>query len=336
MTTEPENKPSVVSTVSSWLHPREKSAEPKAANRRYALMFVGGLALSLVGLAAVGIGGGVVAIYKADWQGAVPNALAGALNLPALSVNGNWIGLTRYRSDLATLNRFLGKLQEKGQLQQLPPDAEIRKNVTDRLVREEVLVEEAARRQLSVSDADIEAEFEKLKSQPGQPDPTVEIADLYGWDLAQFKVRVISPYLLEQKLGELLASDENFTKESEEQAQAVYQRAAGGEDFAALAKEFSADPGSAEKGGELGWFKPGQMVKEFETAAFALEPGTISAPVKTQFGWHVIKTEEVKKDKKGVVTEAKASHILISAPAAAGYLDDLVAKAKVKKFLAGM
>ena len=67
----------------------------------------------------------------------------------------------------------------------------------------------------------------------------------------------------------------------------------GGADFAALAKAQSIDKGSAQRGGELPRFGPGKMVKEFETAAFALKrPGELSEPVKSQFGYHVIELLE--------------------------------------------
>ncbi len=80
---------------------------------------------------------------------------------------------------------------------------------------------------------------------------------------------------------------------AQEQAQAVYQRAVQqGADFAALAREFSQDEGSKPNGGDLGWFARGQMVPEFEQAAFALSPGGVSQPVRSQFGYHIIRLEE--------------------------------------------
>jgi peptidyl-prolyl cis-trans isomerase C len=72
-------------------------------------------------------------------------------------------------------------------------------------------------------------------------------------------------------------------------AQAVIKRLKGGEDFAKVAKEVSKDTGS--DGGDLGWFTKDKMVPEFAEAAFKLEPGTISEPVKSPFGWHVIEVE---------------------------------------------
>jgi hypothetical protein len=73
----------------------------------------------------------------------------------------------------------------------------------------------------------------------------------------------------------------------------VQQKLGAGEDFAALAVAYSDDPGSKTQGGDLGWFARGQgLVKEFEDAAFSLEPGKLSDPVKTQFGYHLIKVDE--------------------------------------------
>jgi peptidyl-prolyl cis-trans isomerase C len=79
--------------------------------------------------------------------------------------------------------------------------------------------------------------------------------------------------------------------ESEDAAKKAQARVTGGEDFAKVAKELSKDPGSAD-GGDLGFFTKERMVKEFADAAFALKPGEVSAPVKSQFGWHVIRLEE--------------------------------------------
>src|SRR5215469_9271863 len=75
-------------------------------------------------------------------------------------------------------------------------------------------------------------------------------------------------------------------------AEAARERLASGADFAALARELSDDPGSKDKGGDLGFFPRGQMVPAFDQAAFSLEPGKLSEPVRTDFGFHLLRVEE--------------------------------------------
>ncbi|MGI0036799.1 MAG: peptidylprolyl isomerase [Nitrososphaera sp.] len=77
--------------------------------------------------------------------------------------------------------------------------------------------------------------------------------------------------------------------QKQSEALAVIERLKKGESFANLAKELSIDKGSGKRGGDLGSFGRGMMVKPFEEAAFRLERGQLSEPIKTEFGYHVIK-----------------------------------------------
>lgn len=84
--------------------------------------------------------------------------------------------------------------------------------------------------------------------------------------------------------------------EDEAEAKELIAELKAGADFAALAAEHSKDPGSGSRGGSLGFFGPGQMVKPFEDAAFALEAGEMTEePVQSQFGWHIIKVDEKRE-----------------------------------------
>ncbi|MBW6514714.1 MAG: peptidylprolyl isomerase [Candidatus Syntrophosphaera sp.] len=100
-----------------------------------------------------------------------------------------------------------------------------------------------------------------------------------------------------------------------------------GEEFAVLALDFSEDPGSAEQGGSLGTFGPGQMVPEFDEVAFKLRPGEISEPFRTQFGWHIVRRDSLPFPDAGD-DKIAASHILFSVKTSERTRNDILDEAE--------
>ena len=131
--------------------------------------------------------------------------------------------------------------------------------------------------------------------------------------------------------GEQEVHARHILVESEDEAKAIAADLKKGADFAELAKKKSKDPGASD-GGDLGFFTKDQMVPEFSTVAFALEPGKISDPVKSQFGWHIIKVEE-KRSRKAPDFEQVKSQIetYVTRKAQADYVAKLRETAKVER-----
>lgn len=102
--------------------------------------------------------------------------------------------------------------------------------------------------------------------------------------------------IYDEQVGKIKPEEEvsarHILVESEEKAKEIKEKIKAGGDFVALAKEFTKDTGSKEDGGNLGYFGRGQMVPQFEEVVFKLNKGDVSDPVKTQFGWHLIKIED--------------------------------------------
>ena len=103
----------------------------------------------------------------------------------------------------------------------------------------------------------------------------------------------------------LQVGSERTEEQAEEQMSAIRGRLEAGEDFAALATELSDDPGSKTQGGDLGFFGRGQMIAEFEEAAFNAQPGEVVGPVKTNFGYHLIRVEERRDAGRTSFTDAQ-------------------------------
>ena len=134
-----------------------------------------------------------------------------------------------------------------------------------------------------------------------------------------------------QITGEQEVHARHILVESEDEAKAIKAELDKGADFAELAKKKSKDPGASD-GGDLGFFTKEQMVPEFSAVAFALEPGKISDPVKSQFGWHIIKVEEKRSRKAPDFDQVKAQiETYVTRKAQAEYVGKLREAAKIER-----
>ena len=148
----------------------------------------------------------------------------------------------------------------------------------------------------------VRAEFAVLNSDALAALEPVSEADMRSWYDGNVRAKFEERTAARKKAEDLLA-----------------QLRAAPDKFAELAKQYSQDPGSKDKGGDLGYFARGAMVKPFEDAVFNMKEGQISGIVESSFGFHIIKLTGIKPAKDGEPEQRRASHILVSAPAASDF-----------------
>ena len=127
-------------------------------------------------------------------------------------------------------------------------------------------------------------------------------------------------------------SDEKASKEAEDKIKAIIERLNKGEDFAKLAIELTEDPSGKQNGGDLDYFTKEQMVPEFSTIAFQLDKGQISGPIKTQFGWHVLKVEDKRNRQPPDFDKVKDQvQTIVMRKAQADFITKLRDEAKIER-----
>ncbi len=276
-----------------------------------------------------------ICFYKYEWENESVDRLIKIIPLPAAVVNWDSLPYYSYREDLKALVKFYEK-QENEQVEfEMPDLLEIKKNILDRMIKNKLAEQIAKKRyNISIGRQEIEQEFGKIIDESGSQDQVEKILEeIYGWSSEQFKEKVLKPFLLQQKLQEAVAKDLSLNSDNEKRAKEVLALVKKGEEkFEDLAKKYSEDQ-SSEMGGDLGYFGRGIMVKEFEEAAFRLNPGETSDLVQTKYGYHIIKVEEVLKDEAGQVSQVHARHILIKTKDLDEFLDEEIERAKIWRFV---
>ncbi|MGV2942060.1 peptidylprolyl isomerase [Mesobacillus sp. LC4] len=201
-------------------------------------------------------------------------------------------------------------------------------DILDSLITNKVIEMEATKEKVKVTGNEIDEELTKLQESYGGEEAFA--AALEQNQVSMDKIREdIEIYLLAEKMiGSSIDVTEEEMKtyfeenkesfdqkeqvkashilvEDEATAKKVKEELDNGKDFAELAKEYSTDSSNAANGGDLGYFGKGEMAEEFEKTAFALEAGAISEPVKTEFGYHIIKLVDKKAEKAAEFEEHK-------------------------------
>lgn len=247
------------------------------------------------------------------------------------TVNGTEI----HQSELALTEQEIG---------QIPPMSEAaKKDYLVQILTTMILVTEAAEAKKIDDSAEFKQKMELARRKLLMDDLLASVAKEAVTDAAMQKVydEAVTklPDEQETQVRHILfradADDEKAGKAAEDKAKAVIARLNKGEDFATLANELTEDPSGKSKGGDLGYLGEAQLkqlVPEFTKAALALDKGKTSAPVKTQFGWHVIKVEDKRTKPKPTFEQVKPQiQQFVANRAQAELIQKLRAEAKIEK-----
>lgn len=267
-----------------------------------------------------------------------PNALLEVIQgIPAFQVNGRFdpqIYRQRLRSGGQSVARFEQELTRDLLIQELPSAISASGFVTDDAVNDWLRIQQQSRdvafvnidsqpfrESVSVSDEQIQSYYADNTDQFMRPEQiTVEYVELDTREMSASmevaeddlreryeatKSRFMAPE--ERRAAHILIAetDQRDADEARALAQSLRDRIEAGEAFGALAEEFSDDPVSAGEGGDLGWIEPGVMDAPFEDALYALEQDTVSEPVETDFGWHLIRVDDVRPPRGQSFEEAR-------------------------------
>lgn len=309
--------------------PSKKADGSKPKRKPLSLIIAIALTVIVVLLATFG-----VLIYKFKQDSPLVYKVSQVVPYPVMRVNGQFVSYGRFLFDYNSIKQYYrsqtgsdGKpLIDFNTAEGKKKLLELRKQVQEQLKSDVVTEQLIKTNKITVTSKELDERVDAITKQAGGKDKVNEVLKkYYGWDLNDLKKK-LKFQIASEKLQTKLGSDGEANQQAKAKAEDVLKQVQGGGDFAELAKKYSQDS-SAAAGGDLGLFGKGQMVPEFENAAFALKVGETSGIVKTKYGYHIIKVTEKKDD------QIKASHILIKGVDVDQYIKDQTTKAKTATFV---
>lgn len=256
-----------------------------------------------------------IGIYRFRWAGKLAYSVSRVIPYPAIIVNSDIIPFNVYSDDYRALERYWAYQKNNlNVLLEIQDKITIRENLINKLIEEKIVERFAKSNGIKVEEKEKDTEWSKMNSSFSSSDEIDKfLTEAYGWSKEKFKERVLIPYLLREKVKNFLVQESKSDDVNlKQKANEIYLLAVeDGSDFSYLAKEYSEDTYSSENGGDLGYFERGTMDPFFEEAVFSMEIGEISEPVKSSFGYHIIKLEDLLYNDEDVPAQARARHILI-------------------------
>ncbi|TDL83430.1 foldase [Peribacillus frigoritolerans] len=202
------------------------------------------------------------------------------------------------------------------------------RQLVDYLITEKIIEQESDKQDITISNDAVEEEYQTVIASYGGEEAFIQQLETSGGTAQDVKKDLETNLKIEKLLEPEIKISEDEMKtyfdgnkesfaepeqvkashilvEDEAKAKEVKEKLDGGADFIELAKEYSTDTSNSENGGDLGYFAKGEMVAEFEEVAFAMKEGEISEPVKTEFGYHIIKFADKKAAADAVFEDKK-------------------------------
>ena len=277
-------------------------------------------------------------VYRFNSANKIPNAIYNQVFYPAVIIDGtNFISIGEVNQNLLSIRKFYesqnfsslglrfdfttedGKKRLKIREKEL-----INKMIEDRAI--EILAKE---RNIKVSQKTVEDNVERKMDEFGNKDTIKQnLANLYGWSLADFEAKIVKPSLYKDELEKWLAENEGKEKneKSKQGASEALEKIKSGDKFDEVAKGIS-EGGTSETGGKLGWFKEDQISEELKKDVLALKKGETSTILESKLGYHIIKLDDVQEKDETKIYEI--SQIFFPKTSLASWLDKQIKEMQV-------